>query len=109
MGGNVTHLPEKPKAELLIGPFEGYRVVVEGRIVPNLTAFDDKSFGDGISLVVDHRFSIWVERERAVDVAWLVAQAMAIGAGYPHFSANTKDQPFARIACEVGPDLKTPT
>lgn len=107
MSDNVTKFPEKPKAELLVGPFTEYRVLVEGRIVPKLTGHPDQTFGDGISLVVDNRFSIWVEKERAPDVAWLIAQAMAVTAGYSHFAADEKAGPFARIACEVGPDLST--
>lgn len=108
MTDNVTQFPAPPpKAELkMVGPFQEWRVVVDGRFVPNLTAFEDKSFGDGISLVVDHRFSIWVERDRAPDVAWLLAQAMAVAAGYPHFSADSKERPFASIACEMSADFQ---
>ena len=99
--------PKEPKAELLVGPFEEYRVVVDGRFVPNLTAFPDKEFGDGISLVVDHRFSVWVEKERAPDIAWIIAQAMAVTAGYPHFAADEKSSPFARIAARLSDLPKT--
>lgn len=106
MTDNVTDFPQKPETDFLIGPFQEWRVIVDGRIVPGLTAFEDKSFGDGISLVVDHRFSAWFPKGLARDAAYLIAQAMAVQAGYPHFCADTKDMPFARIACQMGADLQ---
>jgi hypothetical protein len=83
---------------LLIGPFSEFRVILDGRVIPRLTAIKD---GDKISLMVDHRFAASFSEDDARSAAWLIAQALAIGAGYPHLGAETKDQPFAPIGCDV--------
>lgn len=100
MSDNVLEFKKNELPPLLIGPFEEYRVIVDGRIVPNLTAFKE---GDDIALVVDHRFSSTFSPDRARDVAYLIAQASAVASGYSHFCADSKDHPFARIACQIDP------
>lgn len=93
MSDNVLHLPSREgPPEFMIGPFEEYRIVIEGKLIPKLTAFRE---GDDICLVLDHRLSISISKDRAYDVAWLVANAMAIGAGYPSILGETRDLPFA--------------
>ena len=84
--------PTKQLSEWLIGPFEEYRVMVDGRIIPGLTGYQD---GDRIALVLDHRFSVSLPESDARSVAWLVANALAIGQGYSHAGAENKDMPFA--------------
>lgn len=55
MTDNITPFPEPPKQpDLLIGPFEEYRVIVDGRLMPHLTGYRD---GDKYWLVVDHRLA----------------------------------------------------
>ena len=76
----VVKFPENPAVECLVGPFSEYRVVVEGRMIPNLTGFKE---GDKTWLGVDGRFAYGVPHEHAYGVACLVAQALAVGAGYP--------------------------
>lgn len=99
---NVTKFPAPPappeQPPLLVGPFEEWRVQVDGRIIPRLTGFHD---GDKIALVVDHRFSASFTKEDAPQAAWLIAQAMAIGAGYASLGAQTKDRCFAPLGCAL--------
>lgn len=92
---NITDFPTKPvQPDWLIGPFEEYRVIVDGRQIPNLTGL---RMEDGrVALFVDHRFSGEFSTELdAQQAAWLIAHAMAISSGYTHLGALTKDQPFA--------------
>ena len=96
---NVVDLPPPTgRPSLLVGPFEYHAVVVDGRRVPGLTGFPD---GDGIALVVDGRFSATFPTELAYQAAWLIAEAMAIAHGYPHFGATSKDRPFAPQMSEI--------
>lgn len=89
----------------MVGPFEEFRVIVEGRLIPRLTAYKD---GEKIGLVVDNRFSVSLSERDARSVAWLVANALAIGSGYSHIGAMNKDQPFAPIGQELScPPEKT--
>lgn len=97
---NIVHLPpSEPIPDLLVGPFKTWKVRVEGRIIPGLTGFPD---GDKIALVVDGRFSASFSKEDAHSVAWLLANALAVGAGYPWLGAPNKDSPFAPEGHEIG-------
>jgi hypothetical protein len=97
---NVVNLTEpRDPYGFMVGPFEYHRVIVEGRAIPNLTAHRD---GPGqIALVIDHRFSVTVPADLGESVAWLIANAMAIAAGYPSMNAETKDRPFAPRCAEL--------
>jgi hypothetical protein len=90
--------PQPQPPDLLIGPFEEWRVIVEGRIIPKLTGYHD---GDKIGLVLDHRFSASFAPDDARQAAWLIANALAIGEGYSHLGALTKEQPFAPIGAQI--------
>lgn len=97
---NVVNMPPAPKQpDLLIGPFQAWRVQVDGRIIPRLTGHPD---GDKIALVVDGRFSASFAKDDAYQVAWLIAQAMAVSEGYPHLGAETKSRAFAPNGMEIG-------
>lgn len=100
MDENIIDFPEPPKLpELLIGPFQEHRVVVEGRLMPLLTGFRE---GDKIWLVVDNRFACGpFGEEEAHQAALLAGQAMAVTAGYPHLGAASKEQPFAPQCSEI--------
>lgn len=103
---SVVQMPPQPKPpELLIGPFEYYKVQVDGRIIPRLSGFKD---GDKIALVLDGRLSCSFPEEYARQAAWLIANALAIGEGYSHLGALNKDKPFAPIGCEIGKLPDTP-
>lgn len=95
---NVTQFPTSTPAEFLVGPFSEWRVQIEGRMIPRLTAFKD---GDKIGLVVDHRFSHSFAKDDAYQASWLLAQALAIGEGYPHLAANNKERPFASLGMSI--------
>ena len=75
-------------------------VEIEGRIIPRLTAI---RVGDGsIGLVVDGRFGATFPNEGIADqAAWLIAQALAVGAGYSSLGAETKDRPFAPRSMKI--------
>lgn len=91
--------PPLLREPLLVGPFEEYRVVVEGRAIPRLTGYLQE---DGrITLIVDGRFMVDFPAEIAHQAAWLLANALAVGAGYTHLAAETKSQPFAPTISQV--------
>ncbi len=100
---NIVDFPKTETPELLIGPFQEYRVSVEGRIIPHLTG-NPKGERDGeVMLVVDNRFGISIPVEIAYQVAWLVAQGMAVASGYSSLNAESKEMPFAPKGMSIGP------
>lgn len=104
MTDNIVDFVTPKPPELLVGPFEEYRVVIQGRFVPRLTGYHEKATGK-VWLVVDRRFGQDFSTEAdAYSAAVLIAQAMAIASGYPHFGAESRDQPFAPRA--IGIDAK---
>lgn len=104
MPDNIVNFPDTPaRPDMLIGPFQEYRVIVDGRLMPLLTGFRE---GDKVWLVVDHRFACGpFSEEEANQAARLAGQAMAITAGYPHLGADSKSQPFASQCSSI--DLGT--
>lgn len=90
----VVRMEPPKQPDLLVGPFQEWRVQVDGRIIPRLTGFRD---GDKIALVVDRRFSASFLEDDARQAAWLIAQAMAIGEGYSYLGAPNKERPFATM------------
>lgn len=102
MSNNVTQFPDVPKQpDLLVGPFEEYRVIVQGRQMPLLTGFRE---GDKIWLVVDHRFCCGpFDEEGARQASLLAGQAMAVTSGYPHLGAHDKSRPFAPECMSIDP------
>jgi hypothetical protein len=103
VAGNIVTLPPATKPpDLLVGPFEQWRVQVDGRIIPRLTGYRD---GEKVVLVVDGRFSASFAEDDARQAAWLIAQALAIGEGYSHFGAESKGHPFAPIGHEIGVNI----
>lgn len=87
---NVHELGKKQG--LTFGPRGGQCIIVEGRKIPHLTGYEKEG---ETWLTIDERFTIPVPTELAVQVAWFVANAMAVAAGYSHLGAETKDRPFA--------------
>ena len=88
-------LPSDDRPELLCGPFETYKVIVEGRAIPRLSGYYE---GDKIWLVVDDRFAAGFEPDDARQAAWLLANALAVGSGYSHLAASNKGYPFAPLS-----------
>lgn len=96
---DVIAFPTKDTESLLVGPFEQYKVQVEGRIIPGLTGHPQE---DGrVTLIVDGRFAVDFPKEVASQAAWLLANALAVGAGYTHLGAANKGQPFAPVGVYV--------
>ncbi len=89
---SVTDLPQRPTKSIVGPPITGNHVVVEDRIIPRLRCHDH---GDEVSIILDDRYEITVPAGKAYQVAWIVAQAMAIGQGYSHLGAGDKQRPFA--------------
>ena len=95
----VTQLPIA-KAEPWHFPCaEADRVMIEGRLIPKLRARDQ---GDEVSIILDGRFCVDVPKELGRSVAWLVANALAIGQGYAYLGSESKDRPFAPMCGEFG-------
>lgn len=104
---NIRSVPTKDKPpELLIGPFETWRVMVDGRIIPRLTGYRED---DRIWLVVDGRFGASFAEADAHGAAHLIANALAIGEGYAWLGATSKERPFAPLGHAIGePERDTP-
>lgn len=100
MSDNITQLPTQPEEPWHFAYHEDDRVVIEGREIPRLRA---KDRGDEVTLILDGRLGIDVPKELGRTVAWLVANALAIGEGYSHLGAESKDHPFAPQIAEWQP------
>ncbi len=93
MVDNVTQLPVNDGPPGMRGPDRvGSSVIIEERLIPKLHMHDR---GETIEFVLDERLSF----EFPANIAWLAgcfaANAMAIGAGYPHLTADEKTKGFA--------------
>ena len=88
-----------PTDDLPVGPFQVFKVIVEGRAIPGLTGSKRSEYET--ELTVDGRFSAVFTDASAKQAAWLIAQALAIGEGYSHLGAMNKDQPFAPLCGQL--------
>lgn len=71
----------------------GYTAIVEGRQIPGLMV---KERGKAqITIILDNRWEIDVPREQSGKICWMIANALAIGEGYSHLGALSKNHPFA--------------
>lgn len=71
----------------LAGPFPAhFQVVLDGKIVPMLTGY---AYSDGsVGLTLDHRLGYdFANAADAYTAARAIADAMAMGAGFPSFAA----------------------
>ena len=98
---NVTQLPPPIRNvsrsvlmehghDWLVGPFPSeFKVVIEGKMVPHLTGY---AYSDGvIGLTLDNRMGYeFPSADDAYTAARAIADAMAIGAGFPSFVAADK-------------------
>lgn len=94
---SVVEFPPQGSPVVELGPQRrGHQVIVDGRAIPLLFATDH---GSTVDFILDDRFSYEVPREWSKLFAAAMAQAMAIGAGYPHLGTESRERPFApRIA-----------
>jgi len=103
---NVTDFPARQvegddPLEFLFAYHEMDRVLIDGHAIDHLRgkrALD----GSTVTFLLDGRFMLEVPNEVARDVAGFVANALAIGAGYPWYGAKSKDRPFAPTAIGFG-------
>ena len=100
MAADITSFPAQPDlVEGMKGPVaSGCQVIIEGRAIPRLRMIDRQA---EIDLILDGRFILPVPRELAHVVAWFVANALAIGEGYPFLGALTKERPFAPLCTRI--------
>jgi hypothetical protein len=91
---NVVQFPTEPEGPPDMRGAErgGCHVVLDGREAPKLHMYER---GEEIDFILDGRFSYVLPKEYAYLAAHFAATAMAIGAGYAFFDAETKDRPFA--------------
>jgi hypothetical protein len=86
----------KPKGIELIGPFnpEYYKPTVDGYEIPKLTVIRKTGAKDGeVSVILDDRFIIDVPEDQLDPWLWIVANAMALGAGYSCHGENSVKEP----------------
>ena len=69
-----------------------HTVVVENREIPKMRMTERNGL---VSLQLDSRWEIDLPPELAPQVAWMIANALAVGAGYAHLGSLSKDRPFA--------------
>lgn len=81
----------------------GNAVIVDGRLVPDLTMVDH---GELIEFCLDNRMSWEFPREIAAHVASFAANTMAIGAGFPCFHAEQKPAHFATPCSRIDETLE---
>ena len=74
---DIVNLPTPKMPEWIVGPFEEYRVIIDGRMIPRLNAL---RMSDGrVSLLLDKRFIIDLPDEGlAYQVASFAANALAM-------------------------------
>jgi hypothetical protein len=85
----------------LVGPFseEYHRATIAGYEIPNLKFLRRSGANDGLATVLlDNRFAIDVPEDQLDPWLWIVANAMAISAGFScHGENSTKDwNPYRR-------------
>ena len=72
----------------IIGPFNDYRVTIDGYEVPKLRAVRVNGL---ISMTLDHRFGCDIpDDNRAQSIIWFIANVMAVGAGYSCFGEDAR-------------------
>lgn len=81
-----------------VGPFAAeWRVVIENRMIPRLTAVVSND-SSRVVLILDGRFAAEGTPEEVAKWTPMVANALAIGEGYPWYGADSKARPFAPVA-----------
>lgn len=98
MTDNITEFPKEEPLEFMMGVMKYCPVIIEGRKIPGLQAWKE---GDKTFILVDDRIAISVPNESAYEVCYIVATALAVGAGYTHIHAKTKDRCFAPLCAEI--------
>ena len=101
MSDNIVEFPPRASSFSLEGPYEVFNVLVDGRRIPRLTG---KRTEDGLfNFIVDDRFmgGPFTEAD-AEQVAYLLAQSLAVGAGYSSLEADLPGRCFAPVVRSLG-------
>lgn len=98
--GDVVNLEMNYGTEI-IGPFRGglYRLACHGYVVPNIKLYKRNDDVDLWSIQLDERFEIDAPTDEVNRWAWLVANSMAIAAGYSCHGENC--QPLNPYKCRI--------
>lgn len=94
-------IEKAPSGLVSHGPFQQYKLTIDGYRIPYLTGL--KKDGRWY-FTLDERFGVDVPERDGLGVAWLIANALAFGAGYSCFGENS--QPLnifkTRLHCITG-------
>jgi hypothetical protein len=99
---NIIQFPGQEGSIQLHGPIEKRRwlITIDGFLVPHLEV--RHLDGDRLSLCLDDRFEIDCPKEEANMFVWMIANAMAISAGYSCFGEHAKPlNPFMRKVNQI--------
>ncbi len=101
---NVTDFPSEPKRDLIAemkGPENlGNAVILDGRVVPNMTMYDRRPGRDEIEFSLADRVMFGFPAAQAWDAAAFAFAAMAVGAGCDPL--NFEPAPFAKKVVSLG-------
>ena len=75
-------------------PMPGHPVTIDGRLITQLHGTE---VNGKVHFLLDGRFGMTVPREMAVEFAWFVAEALAIGAGCPSINSDQKTSLFPKV------------
>jgi hypothetical protein len=89
-----------------IGPFQSYRVCLDGFEVPLLEARETID-GKECHISFDRRFGIIVPAEVAAQVIWLIANAHAVGSGFSCHGENSQPVNPHKVRM-MGIEFRTP-
>jgi hypothetical protein len=87
----------------IIGPFRGgiYYLAVNNCKVPCVHLYKRRDTGYEWALVVDDRWEVDASEEEIMRWGYVLAQAMAVGAGYTYHGPDSR--PLNRHAVQIGP------
>lgn len=87
----------------LLSPHDAHGLVIDGRLIPRMHV---ATTGDRCTLVLDGRFACDGTPDEVARWARMVAQALAVGAGYPHLGADAPVRPFSPEIKTIAPPLR---
>ena len=98
---NVTELPRRDLIAEMKGPENmGNAVIIDGRVIPNMTMYDRRPGRDEIEFCLDNRVMFGFPAKYAWDAAAFAFAAMAVGAGCDPL--NFEPSPFAKKVVSLG-------
>lgn len=90
-----------------VGPFSVHKIRLDGFRVPQL---EGRLVGGTWHFILDERFGCEVPERYGCEVAWMIANALAIGSGYSCFGENSQiANPFkCRMSgINLAPEIET--